>query len=89
MFDRNGWRPGGVVVVGADSDIDGFSWQLEKTLPVPVFVQIMAQVTIARGAALAAARSTEFTDDQLVAHRQRARRRAAPRGRGSCPTPAP
>jgi hypothetical protein len=66
MFDRSGWRPGGVVVVGADSDIDGFSWQLEKALPVPVFAQTMAQVTVARGAALVAARSTEFTDDQLV-----------------------
>ena len=68
MFDRNGWQPGGVVVVGAHSDIDGFSWHLEKTLPVPVFVQTMTQVTIARGAALTAARSTEFTDDQLVVH---------------------
>lgn len=68
MFDRDGWQPGGVVVVGAHRDIDGFSWQLEKALPVPVFVQSMAQVTIARGAALSAARSTEFTDDQLVAH---------------------
>ena len=68
MFERNGWRPGGVVVVGADSDIDGFSWRLEKALPVTVFAQTMAQATIARGAALAAARSTEFTDDQLVAH---------------------
>ncbi|WAJ42723.1 hypothetical protein OK015_15740 [Mycobacterium sp. Aquia_216] len=67
MFDRNGWRPGGVVVVGADSDIDGFSWQLEKALPVPVFAQTMAQVTVARGAALAAARSTEFTDERLIA----------------------
>ena len=65
---RNGWQPGGVVVVGADGDIDGLSWQLEKTLPVPVFVQSMAQVTIARGAALSAARSTEFTDEQLVEH---------------------
>ncbi len=68
MFERDGWQPGGVVVVGADSDIDGLSWQLEKTLPVPVFVQSMAQVTIARGAALSAARSTEFTDEQLVEH---------------------
>ena len=69
MFERtNGWRPAGVVVVGADSDINGFSWQLEKALPVPVFAQTTAQVTIARGAALAAARSTEFTDEQLVAH---------------------
>ena len=68
MFERDGWRPGGVVVVGADSEINGFSWQLEKALPVPVFAQTMAQVTVARGAALAAARSTEFTDEQLVAH---------------------
>ena len=68
MFERNGWRPGGVVVVGADSDINGFSWQLEKTLPVPVFAQTMAQVTVARGAALAAARSTDFTDERLLAH---------------------
>lgn len=66
MFDRNGWQPGGVVVIGGHSDINGLSWQLEKTLPVPVFVQSMAQVTIARGAALSAARSTEFTDEQLV-----------------------
>jgi hypothetical protein len=69
MFERrSGWRPGGVVVVGADSEIDGFSWQLEKALPVPVFAQTMAQVMVARGAALAAARLTDFTDEQLVAH---------------------
>ena len=49
MFHRNGWRPGGVVVVGADDDINGFSWQLENALPVPVFAQTMAQVTVARG----------------------------------------
>lgn len=66
MFDRDGWRPGGVVVVGADSDLNGLSWQLERALPVPVFAQTMAQVTVARGAALAAARSTEFTDERLV-----------------------
>ncbi|SPM36628.1 membrane protein, partial [Mycobacterium rhizamassiliense] len=66
MFKRTGWRPGGVVVVGADDDLNGFSWQLEKALPVPVFAQTMAQVTVARGTALAAAQSTEFTDEQLV-----------------------
>lgn len=67
MFDRNSWRPAGVVVVGSHADIDGLSWQLEKALPVPVFAQTMAQVTVARGAALAAAQSTEFTDERLVA----------------------
>lgn len=68
MFERDGWQPGGVVVVGGHSDIDGLSWQLEKALPIPVFVQSMVQVTIARGAALCAARSTEFTDERLVEH---------------------
>jgi hypothetical protein len=67
MFDRSGWRPGGVVVVGSDHDINAMSCKLEKALPVPVFAQTMAQVTVARGAALAAAQSTEFTDEQLVA----------------------
>ena len=66
MFDRDGWRPAGVVVVGSDLDINALSWQLEKALPVPVFAQTMAQVTVARGAALAAAASTEFTDEQLL-----------------------
>lgn len=67
MFDRSGWRPGGVVVVGSEADVSDFSWHLEKILPVPVFAQTMAQVTVARGAALAAARSTEFTDTELLA----------------------
>jgi hypothetical protein len=66
MFDRDGWRPSGVVVVGSDFDINALSWQLEKALPVPVFAQTMAQVTVARGAALAAAASTEFTDERLL-----------------------
>lgn len=67
MFDHSTWRPGGVVVVGSEGDVSEFSWRLEKVLPVPVFAQTMAQVTVARGAALAAARSTEFTDAGLVA----------------------
>ncbi len=67
MFHRSTWRPGGVVVVGSQDDVSDFSWQLEKALPVPVFAQTMAQVTVARGAALAAAQSTEFTDADLVA----------------------
>jgi hypothetical protein len=66
MFDRDGWRPSGVLVVGSDLDISALSWQLEKALPVPVFAQSMAQVTVARGAALAAAASTEFTDERLL-----------------------
>lgn len=67
MFDRSAWCPGSVVIIGSDHDINSLSWDLEKVLPVPVFAQIMAQVTVARGAALVAAQSTEFTDKELVA----------------------
>jgi len=70
MFRPGGWHPGGVVVVGADSDIDGISRQLERALPVAVFAQTMAQVTVARGAALAAARSTEFPDEHTGSWRR-------------------
>lgn len=43
MFGRDAWRPAGVVVVGSDSEVSEFSWQLERVLPVPVFAQTMAQ----------------------------------------------
>lgn len=79
MFDRSSWRPGGVVVVGSQHDVGDFSWQLENALPVPVFSQTMAQVTVARGAALAAAQSTEFTDAELVAAGAAAPVAAAPK----------
>lgn len=35
MFGRDAWRPAGVVVVGSDSEVSEFSWQLERVLPVP------------------------------------------------------
>lgn len=66
MFERDAWQPNGVVVVGSDHDLDELSGQLEKVLPVPVFTQNGAQLALARGAALAAAQSTEFTDVQIV-----------------------
>lgn len=66
MFDRSKWQPAGVVVVGSDHDLDAVSWQLEEALPVPVFAHSEARLAVARGAALAAAESTEFTDTQLL-----------------------
>jgi hypothetical protein len=66
MFGRSKWQPAGVVVVGSDHELDAISWQLEKALPVPVFAQSEAQLAVARGAALAAAQSTDFTDAQLL-----------------------
>jgi hypothetical protein len=66
LFNRSSWRPGGIVVVGADADIDALSWRLEKAVPVPVLTQTGAQLALARGAALAAAQNTEFTDTEIL-----------------------
>jgi hypothetical protein len=66
MFDHGKWQPAGVAVIGSDHQLDAASWQLEKALPVPVFAQSGAQLTVARSAALAAAHSIEFTDAQLL-----------------------
>ncbi|MGH3969664.1 MAG: DUF7159 family protein, partial [Mycobacterium sp.] len=66
MFDRSPWQPSGVVVVGSEPNLDVLSSQLEKALPVPVFTQSGAPLALARGAALASASSTEFTDIDMV-----------------------
>ncbi len=66
LFDRSSWQPAGIVVVDADADIDALLWRLEKAVPVPVVAQTGAQLALARGAALASAQSTEFTDTEIL-----------------------
>jgi hypothetical protein len=66
LFDRSSWQPGGIVVVGPDEDLEAVTWRLEKAVPVPVITQTGAQLAVARGAALASADSTEFTDTEMV-----------------------
>ncbi len=66
IFDRSSWQPGGIVVVGADDELDAMSSQLETAVPVPVITQTGAQLALARGAALASAQSTGFTDAEMV-----------------------
>jgi hypothetical protein len=66
MFQRGKWQPAGVVVVGSGDELDAISRQLEKALPVPVLTQSDPQLAVARGAAMAAAQSTEFTDARLL-----------------------
>jgi hypothetical protein len=66
LFDRSSWQPGGIVVVGADEDLEALSWRLEKAVPVPVITQTGARLALARGAALASADSTEFIDTEIV-----------------------
>lgn len=66
LFDRSSWQPSGIVVVGPDQDLDALSWRLEKAVPVPVLTQSGAELALARGAALASADSTEFTDTAML-----------------------
>jgi hypothetical protein len=66
LFDRSSWQPGAIVVVGPDEDLEALSWRLEKAVPVPVITQTGAQLALARGAALASAESTGFTDTEMV-----------------------
>jgi hypothetical protein len=66
LFDRSSWRPGGVVIVGGQDEVDALSPQL-AALPVPVINQVGAELALARGAALVSAQSTEFTDDAMLA----------------------
>lgn len=65
LFDRSSWQPGGIVVVGAHDELDALSARL-ASLPVPVITQAGAELALARGAALAAAHSTEFTDAEML-----------------------
>ncbi len=66
LFDRSSWQPGGIVVVGDDADVDALSSRLATAVPVPVVTQTGAQLALARGAALASAQSTEFTDTEIL-----------------------
>ncbi len=78
LFDRSSWQPGGIVIVGPDEDLEALSWRLQKAVPVPVLTQTGAQLALARGAALASAETTGFTDTELVD--------AADGGRGKRPS---
>jgi hypothetical protein len=66
LFDRSSWRPSGIVVVGAEHELDALSARLEAAVPVPVISQPGAELVLARGAALASAQSTEFTDAEML-----------------------
>lgn len=80
MFERSRWLPDGVVVVGSQRDLDAITRRLEDALPVPVLTQVGAELAFARGAALASAQRTQFTDAGVVATRaDHSARHARPR----------
>jgi hypothetical protein len=66
LFDHSSWQPSGIVIVGAEHELDALSTRLEAAVPVPVISQPGAELVLARGAALASAQSTEFTDAEML-----------------------
>jgi hypothetical protein len=62
LFDRDGWRPGGVVLVGSGAELDGLSSKLNDALPLPVFAQSGVELAVARGAALASVQDAGLSD---------------------------
>jgi hypothetical protein len=66
LFDRSSWQPHGIVIVGAEPELGALSTRLEAAMPVPVITQPGADLALARGAALASAQSTEFTDAEML-----------------------
>lgn len=66
LFNRSSWQPNGIVIVGAEPELGTLSTHLEATVPVPVITQPGADLALARGAALASAQSTEFTDAEML-----------------------
>jgi hypothetical protein len=63
VFTKADWAPEALVLVGSAEDLDGLLPILEDALSVPVFTPAEAQLALARGAALACARNSEFTFD--------------------------
>jgi hypothetical protein len=66
LFHRSSWQPNGIVIVGAEPELGTLSTRLEAAVPVPVITQPGADLALARGAALASAQSTEFTDAEML-----------------------
>jgi len=66
LFERSSWQPSGIVIVGAEHELDTLSARVEAAVPVPVITQPGAELALARGAALASAQSTEFTDAEML-----------------------
>lgn len=64
-FDREDWRPEGLVLVGSDCDLEALRFELEEALSMPVLAPAEAELALARGAALASAHNSEFVSMEL------------------------
>jgi hypothetical protein len=56
IFNRDGWLPECLYLVGAHDDLDAVTAPISDSLPIPVFDSVDSQLALARGAALATVR---------------------------------
>ncbi|ODQ90586.1 hypothetical protein BHQ18_10745 [Mycolicibacterium flavescens] len=81
VFAKADWRPEALVLVGSGAGLDALMPRLEDVLAVPVFAPAEAELALARGAALAAAHSSEtaldYREDRRVDSRPKVGARAA------------
>jgi hypothetical protein len=54
IFNKHGWLPESLHLVGARDDLDAVSGPIGDALPIPVFDSVDTQLALARGAALVA-----------------------------------
>jgi hypothetical protein len=52
-FNKDGWLPECLHLVGSHDDLDAVTGPIGDTLPIPVFASVDSQLALARGAALA------------------------------------
>lgn len=77
VFDRNDWHPECLIVVGPDAGLNEFTPRLERALGIPVFAPAEAEFALARGAALASARSPDAIVATAASTSRRGRRSLA------------
>jgi hypothetical protein len=53
IFNRDGWLPECLHLVGSHDDLDAVTGPIGDALPIPVFASVESQLALARGAALA------------------------------------
>ena|GEM_PF-3629245 len=65
VFEKNGWEPDRVFLVGPRGDLELISSSLQQTLPMPVEASEDVQLALARGTAIAVAPDAKIIDLQV------------------------
>jgi hypothetical protein len=75
IFNRDGWLPECLHLVGSHDDLGAVTGPIGDTLPIPVFASVDSQLALARGAALALVTPLAVSSPQVA----EAPRKVAPR----------